>query len=150
MKGDLLPDGDHVVRYVKPSMIREDGTVDGGDFRLRPSKPDETGLSVNWLEILEGERQQQLETIRMLSRLERKQRGRLAELRVGDMRSSIAELLVEFAVVHDPLESEGAFDADPSHAEINGLPAGDSDIAMLVGDVLAECVVAVHPALSGS
>ena len=30
-------------RYVKPSMVREDGTADGSDFRLRPARPDESG-----------------------------------------------------------------------------------------------------------
>ena len=50
MMGIDLPAGDQIVRYVKGSLIQEDGTVDGSDFRLRPHRPDETGLSVNWLE----------------------------------------------------------------------------------------------------
>ena len=49
MKREALPAGDQIVRYVKPSAIQEDGTPDGSDFRLRSTKPDETGLSVNWL-----------------------------------------------------------------------------------------------------
>ena len=44
MKGDSLPRDDQIVRYVKPSMIQEDGAADGSDFRLRPTRPDETGL----------------------------------------------------------------------------------------------------------
>ena len=49
MKRDDLPADDQIVRYVKPSMIQDDGTADGSDFRLRASRPDEAGLSVNWL-----------------------------------------------------------------------------------------------------
>ena len=49
MKGHDLPAGDQVVRYVKPSMILADGSPDGSDLRLRPCRPDEKGLSVNWL-----------------------------------------------------------------------------------------------------
>ena len=40
-----LPDDDHVVRCAKPTTVREDGSVDGSAFRLRPS---DNGLSVNW------------------------------------------------------------------------------------------------------
>ena len=47
MRGENLPSGDHIVRYVKPSMIQEDGSADGSDFRLRSMRPGETGLSVN-------------------------------------------------------------------------------------------------------
>ena len=39
-----LPDADHVVRYVRPSLIRSDGSVRGAAFGLRN---DEVGLSVN-------------------------------------------------------------------------------------------------------
>ena len=52
MKGDDLLADDHIVRYVKPNMIQEDGTPDGSGFRLRPERPDEPGLSINWLEAL--------------------------------------------------------------------------------------------------
>ncbi len=50
MKGDQLPDDDHVVRYVKPSFLLNE-KVTGDAFELRIN---ETGLSVNWLEIIEA------------------------------------------------------------------------------------------------
>ncbi len=43
MEDDLSAD-DHIVRYVKPSMILEDGTASGTGFCLREN---ESGLSVN-------------------------------------------------------------------------------------------------------
>ena len=39
---------------------------------------------------------------------------------------------------------------DPSHSQITGLPPGDSDQALLVGDLIAECVTEMHPAVGGN
>ena len=41
MRGKDLPVDDHVVRYVKPSLIRDDETVSGAAFCLRASEPNE-------------------------------------------------------------------------------------------------------------
>lgn len=144
MKGDSLPAGDQIVRYVKPSMIRDDGTADGSDFRLRPGRPDDTGLSVNWLEKFEPGKDHQLNEVRRLIRLRLSPNGRLAEMNVGTVIRRVSEELESLRIVHDPLESTDLFDPDPSHAEITGLPPGDSDHALLVGDLIAECVVEMH------
>ena len=149
MKGYELPADDHVVRYVKPSMILEDGTADGSDFRLRATKPDEKDLSVNWLEAVGREREHQLREVRRLFRLRVRPSGRFAELNVGTVLCVVAEELDTLRIVHDPLEAEYGFDADPSHAEIVGLPPGDSDHAALVGDLIAECIIDMHPAIDG-
>ena len=61
----------------------------------------------------------------------------------------MAEELDTLRIIHEPLEAEEQFEADPSHAEITGLPSSGSDQAMLVGDLIAECVVAMHPAIQG-
>ena len=147
MNGDELSDQDHVVRYVKPTMVREDGTVDGGDFRLRPHRPDDTGLSVNWLEVFGSNHVHQLSEVRRVVRLQLKRNGRFAEMNVGKVRSKVAQELNTLGIVHNPLEATDSHDADPSHAEIIGLPAGDSDQAILVGDLIAECVAVTHPAV---
>lgn len=34
MKGDDLPANDHIVCYVKPNMILEDGSPNGSEFRF--------------------------------------------------------------------------------------------------------------------
>jgi hypothetical protein len=146
MKGEDLPAADHIVRYVKPSMIEEDGTANGAEFRLRPHRPDETGVSVNWLEVFDPGRAHQLAEVRRLYRLEVKKRGRFAELNVGAVCEKVAEELETLRIVHDPLDPEGGFEADPSHAEITGLPPGDSDQAMMIGDMIAECISSMHPA----
>ena len=145
MKGDDLPADDHVVRYVKPSMILEDGTPDGSDFRLRP---DEVGLSVNWLEAFELPKTQQLREVRRLFRLSVRGNGQFAELHVETTLRTVSEELSTVRMRHDCLDPADGFEADPSHAEIVGLPPGDSDEAALLGDLIAECVVAMHPAIT--
>ena len=147
MTGENLPDGDHVVRYVKPSMVLDDGTADGSDFCLRPHRPDETGLSVNWLQAFGLGRALGLAEVRRLSRLSLKLTGRFAEMNVGKVKHRVAEEIGTLRILHDPLEADARFEPDPSHAEITGLPPSESDLAMLVGDLIAECVTAMHPAI---
>ena len=146
MKVDDLPDDDRIVRYVKPSMVQEDGHPDGSEFRLRPGRPDDIGLSVNWLEAFGQDKNHQLAEVRRLSRLTLRPSGRFAEMNVGTIKRKAAEELETLRVVHDPLEAEAAFEADTSHSEITGLRPGESDQAFLVGDLIAECVLDTHPA----
>ncbi len=147
MRGDDLPAGDQIVRYVKPSMIQDDGSPDGSDFQLRPKRPDETGLSVNWLDVFGPGKSHQLAEVRRLCRLTLKPRGRFAEMNVGAVERRVAEELDTLRIAHDPLEAEAGFEPDPSHAEVIGLPPSETDQAILVGDLIAECVVAMHPAV---
>lgn len=138
-----LPDESHVVRYAAPRHIHDDGSVDGYIFRLRPQ---ESGLSVNWLEYFSQlAKPQQLEQVRQLSRLNLRRNGRFAELSVDLARQELPDL----AFRHRPLEATAQYPADPSHSEIIGLPPGDSPQAALIGDMIAALVQNLHPALSG-
>ena len=144
MNGNDLLDGAHVVRYVKPTSRHEDGSVDGSAFRLRSG---DNGLSVNWLEYFSDlTKAQQLDEVRRLSRLTMRKRGCLAELGVGATKQYSPELTA-LRFVHKPLATENGYEADPSHSEIIGLPQGDSPQAALLGDLIAECIQAIHPAL---
>lgn len=143
MIGDPLPDRDHVVRYVRPTLI-EDGTVDGGAFVLLPTH---AGHSVNWLEYFGGnDHQRQVEEVRRLSRLGLARYGAFAKLNVGKTKRQVSSGAVEAGLavhpefVEDPLPATAKFQADPSHAEIAGLPPPESDHAMLIGDLIADCV----------
>ena len=150
MKGDDLPADGQIVRYVKPSMILDDGVADGSEFRLRPNRPDDTGLSVNWLEILGPEKTYQLAEVRRLSRLTLRSAGRFAEMNVGAVKRKVVEELDTLRILHDPLDADGIFEADPSHAEIIGLPPGETEHAFLIGDLIAQCIVHLHPAFGSS
>ena len=147
MIGEDLPDHDHIVRYVKATSVREDGTVDGSEFRLRPNRPDDTGVSVQWLECYRDvSKGDQLAKVRGVSRLTLKKKARFVELNVGQVKRHVFEELKAMQIVHWPLEAEGEFPADPSHAELTGLPPGDSDHAALIGDMIAQCIIDLHPA----
>lgn len=147
MKGDDLPDEDHIVRYVKPTSVRSDGKVDGSEFCLRAHRPDDTGLSVNWLEFFRDlAKDGQLAEVRRLSRLKVSERGCLAELNVGATKQYIRRELESLGFINMPLDAEGEYEADPSHSEMVGLPPGNSDQAALIGDMIAECINDTHPA----
>lgn len=130
-----LPDDDQMVRCVKPSMIQEDGTPDGSEFRLRSG---ERELSVNWLGAFDQDKTHQLAEVRRVSQLTLRPNGRFAEMNVGMVKCKVAEELDTLRIVSDPLPARGGFDADHSHAAIIGLPQGDSDQGALIGDLKFE------------
>lgn len=145
MRGDELPDDSHVVRYTRPTLVREDESVGGETFQLRSG---EESLSVNWLECFPGiSKAQQVDEVRRRSRLQLRPNGCFAELHAGRTKRHVHAELANLRFVHDPLPAEGEFEPDPSHSEIAGLPAADSPEAELVGDMIAECVTAVHPSV---
>ncbi|MCY4259022.1 MAG: hypothetical protein OXC91_02000 [Rhodobacteraceae bacterium] len=144
MSDEAIPEAHHVLRYVKPSLI-DNGALDGSAFVMRES---ESGLSVNWLEFFEdGNFPDPVTAIRDLARISLASTGRFAKLNVGQTKEYIpaaaagAGISVDLAIVQDPLSAEHGFDADPSHAEIRGLPDHGEDAAMVVGDLIAECVL---------
>ena len=146
MIGTDLPDDDHVVRYAKPTTVREDGSVDGSAFRLRPS---DNGLSVNWLDYYQSfDKSQQLDKVRQSSRLTMRPNGRLAELNIGVTKRHVQRGLKNLRFIHAPLAAEGDYQPDSSHSEIRGLPPGDSPEAALIGDMIAECIQIIHPAIT--
>ena len=141
-----LPNDSHIVRYVRPSHVREDGSIDGENFRLRPQ---ETALSVNWLDYFQRRsKEEQLGEVRRIIRLSVRSNGRFAELNVGTMKTHIAHMIDDLRFIHSPREATARYRADPSHSEIIGLPPGDSPHAALIGEMIAECVGAIHLAVT--
>ena len=143
MIADELLDDAHVVRYVKSSWISdEDDSIDGEAFRL---KPNESGLSVNWLEWFGNcTKAQQLNEVRRRCRLEMRKSGCLAELNVGVTKQHVLKHTA-LNFIHKPLPAEGNYEADPSHSELAGLPPRDTLAAAMLGDMIAECVENAHP-----
>lgn len=143
MTGGILADDGHVVRYVKPRLVEDDGQVNGAAFLLRSG---ESGLSISihWLEAFGAiGRPDQLAEVRSRSRLQMSRNGRLAELPVGDTRRRVrAEAGPEILFVRDPLRETDRFPEDPSHSLITGLPAEDSLEADRIAELIAECVTA--------
>jgi hypothetical protein len=147
MKGDILPDPDHVVRYVKATGIAPDGSINGSEFQLRGHRSDEQGLSVNWLDFFRSlSKAEQVAAVRRLVRLQLRPSACFAELNVGRTKAHLAGELPTLLFIEDPLHAEHDFPADPSHSLIVGAPRQPPEMAELIGDLIAECVVQRHPA----
>ncbi|SDW87679.1 hypothetical protein [Thiocapsa roseopersicina] len=148
MKGDQVPDADHVARYCGGASIHEDGRVDGSVFRLRKfdGKP-EPYLSVNWLEYLEpSDRSKQLDALRTAFQqkpsFKVRSSARFAVHNVGALRGYVrtnSPDQCELSVLHEPDLD------DDSHCGVYGLPMDDD----LVADLIADIVQATYPAKAG-
>ncbi len=143
MKGDPLPDADHVVRYIRPSSV-DDEEINGDAFL---GKAGETACSINWLDYFRNQsKEQQLRGVRRHIRLDISPNGRFAELHVGQTKQRLATELVTLQFVEDPLAADATIKGDredPSHALINGLPGSDRppEFAEMIGDMIAACVI---------
>lgn len=138
MKGERIPDADHVARLCGGSHIREDGTVGPTAFMLRKG---EVYLSVNWLEFLKlPTRTAQIEEVFRVVGTKRKigSSARLAVLNVGTIQKIGAELgqrAVSIAVLHEPEEGAGS---DPSHSGIHGMADRDNTISEFLARAVTE------------
>ena len=120
----------------------------GEAFRLPAGNPERDSLSVNRLNYFRGlSKVEQLSEVRRRSRLALRPSGRMAELQVGATREYLRQELNALRLVKTPLDANPPYQADPSHGDIIGLPAAESPMASLVGDLIAECVQAIHLAI---
>jgi hypothetical protein len=139
MKGQAIPDSDHVGRYCKASTV-ENGEISATAFMMRET---EEYLSVNWLEELK--RPSRASQIRDLQKVYNKKlkvgaTARIAILNVGTLRSKVQRESPDsrlLRVLHEPEEPD-----DPSHAGIYEIPHDDEIIAELIAQVVLEN----HPA----
>ena len=151
MTATAIPETDHVVRYVKWSLL-PNGRVDGNAFVRRTN---ETTVSVNWLEVFRGDRTHQLAEVRRCIHLQLGAQAKFALLHTGACRQHVARSLIEdgypdirMGFLHAPLPEESGYPEDPSHTEITGLPhpGADPEHAEYVGDLIAQNTMAMYPA----
>lgn len=140
MKGDRVPDQDHVARYCPPSRFTEDGRITGAAFQLRPGEKE---LSVNWLEFLSpAGRDVQIREIRKVLALKMSRvstAAKIALLNVGQMCDHVCANSSDgrsLEVLHIPEQD------DPSHSGIFNYREDD----ILIADLIAEIVQETHPA----
>ena len=141
-----IPDSNNVVRYVGFRGIRG-ATVDGNQFCRRPN---EDGLSVNWLEKFSHlPKDAQIAKVRHVVHLELGQKAVFAELNIDEVKQYLQDELPDIQFVSDPLPANDRFPyVDPSHTQIMGLPSADEEEqALLIGDMIAKRVKALHPAI---
>lgn len=136
MKGDKVPDQDHVARYCPFSKLSPDGQIQATAFMLRS---DEERLSVNWLEFLEcSSRDNEIIEIRKIYSQKFRRVGaqaKIAVLNVGEIRENVLKKTQNgrnLEVLHEPLEN------DPSHTEIYNLRPDEELIAELILETICE------------
>jgi len=140
MKGDKIPDQDHVARYCSP-IHAPGGEIQATAFMLRQS---DTSLSVNWLEYFQcSSRLRVIAELRKAysaKKLTIKVDGRIAVLNVGEVCSKVLTESPDrrkLKVIHGPKEN------DPSHSGIYNLRYNDD---MLIAETILETILEVYPA----
>jgi len=140
MKGDPVPNKDHICRYCSATQCTEKGQVTGAAFQLRPI---DENLSVNWLEFLRlASRQEQISEVRRVLSLTLGAKAKIAVLNVGEILNYVRTQSPDsrnLSVLHNPEED------DPSHSGIYGLRYDDHLIADLIAEVVQETYLAREP-----
>lgn len=133
MKGDPLPNTDHISRYCAPKTA-PDGQPTGASFMLRQS---EEFLSVNWMEHFgETEQKTQIGKIREHIELSLAKYGLFAVLNVGRVIDHIQRFSEKkLAILHEPTQG------DSSHSGVHGYQHED----LLVAELIAEMVIKIYP-----
>ena len=135
MKGDRIPDEDHISRLCFSKTIREDGKIAASAFILR--EKDES-LSVNWLEYLNcSSRESEIAKIRKVYslKLNVKAKEKLAILNVGKMCSKVKNESPDKRSLY-VLHKKGR--NDPSHSGIYNMRPDNHLIAKLILETVLE------------
>jgi len=146
-----LDEDELIVRYISP-MHMKGARLCAGAFRLRPNRPEELGLSVNWLGAFDASRRHPLAQLRDVfgMRFEIRRNGRFAELRVVDvLRDVYRSEQVKLRVMRTPEPDEPGMCGDPLRAQIFGLPhpKDDPEAAKRFAMLLIGCVLELHDAV---
>lgn len=122
-KGMNLPDQDHVIRHVSWSKLRKDG--DDNILGFLPHafllRPDEESLSVNWLEIYDGNHNAKINKTVVELRATKNigQKSAFAIGVVGNIKETCKKNNSPVKIVYAPTPNI------PSHSEIRHLPKDD-------------------------
>ena len=136
MKGDHLPDSDHVVRYCPGSKLAEDGTPLATAFYLRRN---EKYLSVEWLEYLQLHVKE--DPVRKVASIFKEKlnvgsTARMAILNVGNMCHHVkTQTALTIRVLHEPGKN------DPAHAGIHDTAQDE----MIIAELITETVDTLYP-----
>ncbi len=134
MKGETIPDQNHIARFCRPMQAPE-GQIQATAFMLRA---DEESLSVNWLEFLNcSNRESEITKIRTIysEKITVGARAIMAILNVGEVRKIVLTESPDgrnLEVLHDPLIN------DLSHSGIYNLEQDDELIAELILETVRE------------
>ncbi len=134
MKGDPLPDKDHISRYCAPKTA-PDGKPTGASFM--PKEGDDEFLSVNWMEHF-GKTGQKAQIAKISEHIELSlaTNGLFAVLNVGKVIDQIQRFAEKkLSILHEPTQG------DPSHSGIHGYQHED----LFVAELIAEIIIEIYP-----
>jgi hypothetical protein len=139
LKGDIIPDTNHVSRYCKSSSINK-GKPEASAFILRES---ENELSVNWLECLNCENRD-FEIVKMREiynqYISLGAKAKIVALNVGKIRTNVksSKLLNnrDISVTHDPYTVNGI--VDETHSLVHNMRPENELIAELIVETISE------------
>jgi hypothetical protein len=139
MKGDPLPNKDHIARYCKFKSLSEAGQPLGSAFVLREER-NEKYLSVSWLEYFGRlSIEELLQAVRDHFSLIPKKSARYAVVNVGDTINYVnVNSERKIKITHEPSNS------NPSHSGVRGYSYEDE----MIGDLIAQKVISIHPAIA--
>lgn len=145
MKGDVIPDKDHVVRYCIPRTVnRRTGFPDSEAFTLK-REIGEDSLSVNWIEYFgrnvklntRDEREDLVAQVRRVIQYDLDRRGAFAFFGVEEMKWAVERGAgLNPFVEQDPKGPQpatgrrAARGPDPSHALVYGFPEDDHGVGV--------------------
>jgi len=139
MKGDRVPNKDHISRLCQPKSITEEGQIAASAFFLRDN---EEGLSVNWLECLGcSSREEEINATRDLYNMKFLRVGAKAKITVLNVGAVHEKVLMEsldrrnLEFVHEP---EDFPVPDPSHSAIYNIRPDNVMIAELILQLVNE------------
>lgn len=147
MSDKEIPNSNNVIIYAKPGQVLDANSaqVDGSVFEWNGKG---AGLSANWLEyFISLPKDEQIAKIRCLIHYDMRPTGGLAELNVGTVLKWLTEELDDPRFLHRPSPPDPPKHPkpDPTHCELSGMPLRDDRIrAAKIGEMIAECVEAVH------
>lgn len=140
MKGDKIPDHNHIARFCKPTQVA-DGQIQPTAFMLREN---EQSLSVNWLECLNcSSRERKIAELRNIysAKLNVGLRAKIAILNVGEVREKVLTESPDrrnIDILHDPIIDDPSQINDPSHSGVYNLKQDDELIAELILETVRE------------
>ncbi len=147
MKGDTIPDNNHIARLCLPKHV-DNEQIQATAFQLRPPKED--FLSVNWLEFLNCQsRECEIEEIKNVycAKLDVRPRAKIAVINVGEVREKVrigSQDGRNLIVHHEPLPDPSYPDiVDPSHSGIYNLKQNDE---MEIAELILQTVHEAYPA----
>lgn len=151
MKGDPVPDPDHILRYVGGTHVDQDDegqpVIAGGAFIAKPK--DDNCPSYNWLEILNGSLEERVQQVRDAARMKYGGTARLARLNVGQVRQFIRDEAEGHGVtvIQDPLAADANYpEPDLSHALMTNVPDENEPKGELIGQLIRRCIIDSFPA----